>query len=177
MRNDQECLADAVAAGDARPDYAAELLRWVRLGPAASPARAWAAVGIWENASQLSRRIAMLLDEKRQIRPTGSRRWQCQAAGALLLLGAALSLLTLQPGQSPAQQGPAAAETKPALSPAVHGKLPARAPGRPVTGKQAEKPVLLPPDSPSYYLPAYFFLAKFGPTRGTSRFPRTGRRD
>ena len=108
VRNDQECLADAVAAGDDRPDYAQELLRWVRLGPAASPARAWAAVGIWENASQLSRRIAMLLDENLKIRPTGSRRWQCQAAGALVALGAALSLVTLQPGRSPAQQGAAA---------------------------------------------------------------------
>ena len=106
VRNDQECLADAVAAGDAKPDYAAELLRWVRLGPAASPARVWAAVGIWENASQLSRRIAMLLDEKLQIRPTASHRWQCQAAGAIVLLGAALSLVTLQPGQSPAEPVP-----------------------------------------------------------------------
>ena len=43
----------------------------------------------------------MLLDEKLQIRPTASHRWQCQAAGAIVLLGAALSLVTLQPGQSP----------------------------------------------------------------------------
>ena len=68
IRNDQECLADAAAAGQSRHDYAEELLRWARLSPAASPARAWAAVGLWESASQLSRRIAMLLDETFRIK-------------------------------------------------------------------------------------------------------------
>jgi beta-lactamase regulating signal transducer with metallopeptidase domain len=112
VRNDQECLADAAAAGDHRPAYAEELLRWVRSGESGRT-RAWAAVGLWENASQLSRRIAMLLDDKLQINPTVSRRWRCQAAGALILLGAALSLVTLQPGRSSAQQGAPAPAAKP----------------------------------------------------------------
>ena len=33
VRNDQECLADAAAAGPSRHDYAEELLRWARLCP------------------------------------------------------------------------------------------------------------------------------------------------
>ena len=104
-------------------DYAEELLRWARLCPAASPARAFAAVGLWESASQLSRRIAMLLDETFRVKPRGSRRWQYTAAGILLLLGTALSLLTLQPASSPAQP----ASPPPSAAPAVARPLTADA--------------------------------------------------
>jgi hypothetical protein len=110
IRHDQELLADAVAAGDARPDYAEELLRWVRMSPAHWPARAWAAVGIWESASQVSRRIAVLLDETFRVEGRGSRRWQWRATIVFVALGGVLSLVTLHRNQLPAQQ---AAKTAP----------------------------------------------------------------
>ncbi len=63
-----------------------------------------AAMGLWEGSSQLSRRIAMLLDETFRVEPTGSRRWKFRALGVLVLLGAACSLVTLQPARSIGQQ-------------------------------------------------------------------------
>ncbi len=103
VRGDQELLADAAAAGDNRPAYAEELLRLVRKTAYPSPMAASAAVGIWEGSSQLSRRIAMLLDETIRIEPTAPRRWRYRALGLLVLLGAACSLLTLQPARSAGQ--------------------------------------------------------------------------
>ena len=100
IRGDQELLADAAAAGDNRPAYCEELLRLVRKTAYPSPIAASVAVGIWESPSQLSRRIAMLLDENFHVAPTAPRRWRYRALGLLLLLGAACSLLTLQPARS-----------------------------------------------------------------------------
>lgn len=103
IRGDQELLADAAAAGDNRPAYAEELLRLVRKTAYPSPLAASVAVGIWESSSQLSRRIAMLLDESFRVEPRASRRWRYRALGLLVLLGAACSLLTLQPARSAGQ--------------------------------------------------------------------------
>ena len=107
IRDDQECLADAEAAGEDRRAYAEQLLGWVRLGPAAPLARAWAGLGIWESTPQLSRRIATLLDGRFRVRPGGSWRRRCQIAAALLVAGAALSMVTLEPRSSPARQASA----------------------------------------------------------------------
>jgi Zn-dependent protease with chaperone function len=99
IRSDQELLADAFAAGEQRQNYAEELLRLVR-NAARGPMTVSTAVGLWEGSSQISRRIAMLLDETFRIHPTGSRRWKFQALGLLLIFGGACSLLTLQPARS-----------------------------------------------------------------------------
>ncbi len=115
IRGDQELLADAMAAGEERHDYAEELLRLVRTAAGRRPLAISTTMGIWEGPSQLSRRIAMLLDETFRVEPTGSRRWKCQAVGVLVLLGVGCSLLTLQPARSadvPAQ-AVALAESKP----------------------------------------------------------------
>ena len=111
IRSDQELLADAVAAGDHRQQYAEELLAAVRRAARPTTMTLSAAVGIWEGSSQLSRRIAMLLDETFRVEPSGSRRWRVQALAWLVLAGAACSLVTLQPAPSTAE--PAAAEAKP----------------------------------------------------------------
>ena len=71
-----------------------------------SPIAASAAVGIWESSSQLSRRIAMLLDENFQVEPSAPRRWRYRALGLLAILGAACSLVTLQPGRSSGEPPP-----------------------------------------------------------------------
>ena len=103
IRGDQELLADAAAAGDNRPAYAEELLRLVRKTAYPSPIAATVAVGIWESSSQLSRRIAMLLDESFRVEPRTPRRWRYRALGLLVILGAACSPLTLQPARSAGQ--------------------------------------------------------------------------
>ena len=90
IRSDQELLADAVAAGDHRQDYAEDLLRLIRQTTHPSPMAVSAAMGLWEGSSQLSRRIAMLLDETFRVEPTGSRRWKFRALGVLVLLGRGL---------------------------------------------------------------------------------------
>jgi Zn-dependent protease with chaperone function len=100
IRGDQELLADAAAAGDNRPAYAEELLRLVRKTAYPSPIAASVAVGIWESSTQLSRRIAMLLDEDFRVDPKTPRRWRYRVFGLLAILGAACSLLTLQPARS-----------------------------------------------------------------------------
>lgn len=100
IRNNQELLADAAAAGDNRPDYAENLLRVIRTTTHPSPMAVSAAMGIWEGPSQLSKRITMLLDETFHIEPTTSRRWRYSALGIFVLLGIVCSVLTLQPATS-----------------------------------------------------------------------------
>ncbi len=112
IRGDQELLADAVAAGDNRQAYAEELLRLIRKTAHPSPIALSAAVSIWEGSSQLSRRIAMLLDETFRVEPAGSRCWQCRALAPLVLLGAACSLVTFQPGRSAGEQADRVAATQ-----------------------------------------------------------------
>lgn len=97
VRDNQEAVADAVAARENRPDYAEELLHWARLTTGASPLRMSTAAGLWESHSQLTRRIVMLLDETFRVQTAVSRRWKYQAVGLLALLAAACSLVTLQP--------------------------------------------------------------------------------
>jgi beta-lactamase regulating signal transducer with metallopeptidase domain len=100
IRDDQETLADAEAAGADRPAYAEELLRWARR-VVQSPAARFAAVpGICESPSQLSRRIAMLLDDRLVVETRCSDRWRYRslavAAGVVLIV----SLFTFRPAIS-----------------------------------------------------------------------------
>ena len=98
IRDDQEALADALAANIGRHEYAQNLLEFARLSIAPSPRPAFAAAGIMERPSQLSKRIAMLLDDTFHVQTSVSRRWTWPAATAFAILGISLSLLTLQPG-------------------------------------------------------------------------------
>ncbi len=100
IRDDQEAVADAVAAQDDRQDYAEKLLDWVKMTVRVPRLRVSGAVGIREGSSQLSRRIAMLLDDTFRVEPAGSRRWQYRALGLTALLGLAISTITLRPGPS-----------------------------------------------------------------------------
>jgi beta-lactamase regulating signal transducer with metallopeptidase domain len=100
IRDDQEWLADAEAAGEDRHAYAQTLLDLIRATAGPSPIRGAAAVAIWENPSQLARRIAMLLDDTFRIHPTGSPAWRRGALGVLVVVGVAFSFLTLQPARS-----------------------------------------------------------------------------
>jgi Zn-dependent protease with chaperone function/protocatechuate 3,4-dioxygenase beta subunit len=98
IRDDQEAVADAVAAQDDRQDYAERLLDWLKMTVRVPRIRVSGAVGIREGSSQLSRRIAMLLDDTFRVKPSGSRRWQYRAVGLTALLALAISMITLRPG-------------------------------------------------------------------------------
>lgn len=98
IRDDQEAMADAAAAEMSGPaDYAAELVGWLKRINGCPDARVLAAVGIWERPSRLSRRIAMLLDEKRPIRPKCSGYWRYGSLGLVGILALCLSVFTLRP--------------------------------------------------------------------------------
>ena len=65
MRLDQETLADAAAAEVAgRQAYAEQLVAWARDVVARPQPLLPASVGLWEGASQLRRRVAVLVDER-----------------------------------------------------------------------------------------------------------------
>ena len=166
IRSDQELLADALAAGDNRPQYAAELLAAVRRAAGPTTMSVSAAVGIWEGSSQLSRRIAMLLDETFRVEPTGSRRWRFQALVWLVLAGAACSLVTLQPAPSTAEPIPAEPVPGDAMKTRgegeyLHGEVytvtAASAKGEVYTGTAASAK-----DDPLPYLPGYPLLMQRG---------------
>ena len=131
IRGDQELLADAAAAGDNRPAYAEQLLRLVRKTAYSSPLAASVAVGIWESSSQLTRRIAMLLDENFRVEPRTPRRWRYPVLGLLAILGAACSLLTLQParlgGEERKPAGPKGGAAQPATRAETKTAAPAKA--------------------------------------------------
>ena len=106
IRNDQELVADAVAASENRLDYAENLLGWIRLTSGLPSARVPGAVGLWEVPSQLTRRITMLLDKAFIVKTATSRRWRYRAIGLMFLLGTACSLLTIQPARSEEKPAP-----------------------------------------------------------------------
>lgn len=134
IRADQEAVADAVAASDERPEYAQDLLTFVRLSEGCKPMRSVAAAGILERPTQLSRRIAMLLDETFHVHTSLSSRWKWQAVGVFVVLGGALSCMTLQPARS-ASNAVAASATQPENPPVRGMKVhTVDAEGRPVGG-------------------------------------------
>jgi beta-lactamase regulating signal transducer with metallopeptidase domain len=105
-RLDQELAADAAAAGDKPAEYAEALLSWAKVeAPRQSGV---AALAMWERPCNLSRRIQMILDPKRQ--PTSSRRgWSAYAVLALLFaLAVGASLVSWRPmsAQDPPQPKP-----------------------------------------------------------------------
>ena len=104
IRGDQELLADAAAAGDNRPAYAEELLRLVRKTAYPSPIAASVAVGIMGKFHPSFQgelpcfwtRISVSSRDRRAVGGIGF--W-----AVLVILGAACSLLTLQPTHSVGQ--------------------------------------------------------------------------
>jgi hypothetical protein len=100
VRLDQELLADAAAAGEEPVAYAEALLAWARSAQStgnSTSRHGLAAVGMWENPSTLTRRVAMLVDPKRPLaRPLG-RGWAAMLAGSLAALVLGLSLVSLRP--------------------------------------------------------------------------------
>jgi hypothetical protein len=93
-RLDQELLADAAAAGEQPVEYAEALVAWAKAP--ASFNSGLAALAMWERPSNLSRRVHMILSNKR---PGGSWLWRfcgSLAAIAVVCAGAALSTLSVR---------------------------------------------------------------------------------
>jgi RNA polymerase sigma-70 factor (ECF subfamily) len=98
LRLDQEALADAAAADlTSRHEYAEQLVAWARDLSHQPALQLSSAVGLWEGPSQLSQRIAILLNDQLQIFRTTSRRLRLSATTLALIAAAVLSLVTLQP--------------------------------------------------------------------------------
>ena len=100
VRLDQESLADATASElTTRADYAEQLVALARQSQHVRVPRLAASVGLWESASQLRRRVSLLLDDKLTILRSCSRRWRIGSAIGLLTIAAGLSLITLTPAE------------------------------------------------------------------------------
>ena len=104
MRLDQEALADAAAAKlTSRERYAEQLVAWARNVATQPAVRLSSAVGLWESASQIRRRIALLVDERLTVLHRCSKSWIAAVAAALIGIATGLSLLTLQPATHAAE--------------------------------------------------------------------------
>ncbi|AMV37910.1 M56 family metallopeptidase [Planctomyces sp. SH-PL62] len=115
IRDDQEALADASAAGsEGRLSYAEALLSWSRTAAEKPWGAAGGSAALFERPSQIKRRIAMLLDDGFRIEPTCPARWRLAARALTITAVAAASLLTLRPttigAGVPAPQAPGEAE-------------------------------------------------------------------
>jgi protocatechuate 3,4-dioxygenase beta subunit len=112
-RTDQELLADAAAAQHCgRHEYAETLVAWARHQPHPGSRMNWA-LGIWERPSQLSRRIAMLLNEGMRLRLICSRRSRLIVTAFALGLVATVSAFTLRPAPAAKADPPQANESSP----------------------------------------------------------------
>jgi beta-lactamase regulating signal transducer with metallopeptidase domain len=100
IRRDQEILADAVAAGGRGLEYAMDLVKWTRQLAVLYPLPVAAALKVWQEPSELSRRIGMLIDEEGSVQTEPPRRWRSAVLAAVALAALGLSLVTLRPGQA-----------------------------------------------------------------------------
>jgi beta-lactamase regulating signal transducer with metallopeptidase domain len=100
IRRDQEILADAVAAGGRGLEYAMDLVKWTRQLAVLYPMPVAAALKVWQEPSELSRRIGVLIDEEGGVRTEPPRRWRSAVLAVVALVAVGLSLLTLRPGQA-----------------------------------------------------------------------------
>jgi beta-lactamase regulating signal transducer with metallopeptidase domain len=109
IRASQEAVADAVAAANDRHDYADGLIGWLRQGTPSKRMLAVPAVGIWEKPTELSDRIALLIDGQFAVQTSASRRWRVWAAMLVGAMALGVSVLTVRPaatgGSTPAATG------------------------------------------------------------------------
>jgi beta-lactamase regulating signal transducer with metallopeptidase domain len=107
IRDDQELLADADAStAEGRIDYAAALLRWAAEVPIRSQLTVAGSLALWERPSQLTKRIAVLLDGDFCVETICPRRWRLGVPGAMVLAVLALSGLTFRPTAAGADTPP-----------------------------------------------------------------------
>jgi beta-lactamase regulating signal transducer with metallopeptidase domain len=104
VRRDQEVLADARAAGGRGLEYAMSLVSWMREFVDVYPPPLAAALRVWEQPSELSRRIGVLTEvENPRLEP--SRRWRWAVAIAVGVLVTSLSVVSLGGGPTTQPNG------------------------------------------------------------------------
>jgi beta-lactamase regulating signal transducer with metallopeptidase domain len=103
-RLDQELAADAAAAGDKPAEYAEALLVWAKGEP--HRRTGVAALAMWERPSNLSRRIHMILDPKRQASARRGRTSVVVVLSLLFTLAVGLSLVSWRPMSAQDQPQP-----------------------------------------------------------------------
>jgi len=103
IRNDQELLADAAAATQSSPvDYAEMLLHWARkMAAERMRLHGSTALGVWEQPSLLSDRIAKLLHKGPRVELRCTRRWRLSCLLTLASLTVLLSTATVRPAALP----------------------------------------------------------------------------
>lgn len=122
IRNDQELLADAAAAVQSNPiDYAEMLLHWARrMAAERMRLHGSTALGVWEQPSRLSDRIAKLLHKGPRVELRCSRRWRLSCLLTLASLTVLLSTATVRPAASPVMPATATSQaTEPKSGTAV----------------------------------------------------------
>jgi beta-lactamase regulating signal transducer with metallopeptidase domain len=99
LRDDQELLADSVAAShSSRADYADMLVRWARRLAAEKQAlQLSAAVGVWDRPTRLHDRIARLLHPSQRLELYCPRFWRMGSLLSLIALPTLLSTATVCP--------------------------------------------------------------------------------
>jgi len=110
VRRDQEILADAVAAGGRGLEYAMDLVKWTRQLADLYPIPVAAALKVWQEPSELSRRIGVLIDEEGGVETEPPRRWRSAVLAVVAMVALGLSLVTLRPGQATEAEPPSPVE-------------------------------------------------------------------
>lgn len=132
IRLDQELLADAAAAGEAPVEYAEALVAWVK--SAAGPAPLSALPGFSSGLSYhaVSRRLTMLLESPRLAATRVTWRWRAGVAVLVFALAVSLSLVSLRPSDSTAQEKASSGAALPATAAPAVGPSAGRAAAAPV---------------------------------------------
>ena len=137
IRASQEAVADAMAAEGRRHDYADGLIGWMRQVVAPKRWLVVPAAGILERPSELSTRIALLVDDRIAVHTSVSRGWRVGAAAVIGAVALGLSVLSVRPVLAAEEASPAsgpAANVASAASPTV-----ANTNGESFTGRVMDK--------------------------------------
>jgi len=99
IRNDQELLADALAAAHSNPvDYASMLLKWARrLAAEKKSLNVSTALGVWNRPLHLADRISKLVHQSQRVELRCSRAWRIGCVLLLAALPVFLSTATVRP--------------------------------------------------------------------------------
>ena len=134
IRASQEAVADAMAAEGRRHDYADGLIGWMRQVVASKQWLVAPAAGILERPSELSARIALLVDDRFTVHTSVSRGWRVGAAALIGAVALGLSAFSVRPVLAAEEASPAAVPVVSAASPAA-----ANTNGESFTGRVVDK--------------------------------------
>jgi beta-lactamase regulating signal transducer with metallopeptidase domain len=128
MRQDQEYLADAAAAELAGPtDYAAMLVTWARSLAGAERIPVSTTLSIWERPSNLTRRVAAILNENDRMHSRYSGRAHAAIIAGMAVVSLFVGSLSVRPSTTAPATQPAA---QPAANPSPKATVAAASPAK-----------------------------------------------